>query len=223
VGAAVVDAMTSRLAAGASMRVLLGENDAGKNKGFEGRLSLAVPLADVFSIGIAGRYSNLRVSDTHAVPEHVAAEGEASDRSFKLKHFTMDAAATLRPVAGFALSALAYNIIDTHSPLAPMTLGGSAAFSLGPLTVGGDVLVDLNKQKLFNGPKLLLGGGLEFLASNVAPLRVGYAYDQGRKQSFVTGGIGFVDQRAGIQLSLRQSAGGVHETSLFLGLQYFVQ
>jgi hypothetical protein len=70
---------------------------------------------------------------------------------------------------------------------------------------------------------LLVGGGIEYLASGLAPLRFGYAYDQGRDQSFLTGGLGFVDPRFGAQLSLRQSINGRGETSLFLGVQYFVQ
>lgn len=223
VGASVVDSMTSRIAAGASVRGLFGNNDAGGNKGYDGRLSLAAPLGEMFSIGLSGRYSNFRIGDTHAKPERVPPPDVEPDRNFRLKHFTMDAAATLRPLSVLVISALAYNIVDTHSPLAPMMLGGSAAFSSGGLTVGGDVLVDLDKQKLFGGPKLLVGGGLEFLAGGTAPLRIGYAYDQGRQQSFVTGGLGFVDPRFGAQFGLRQSVGRNRETSLFLGVQYFVQ
>jgi hypothetical protein len=64
---------------------------------------------------------------------------------------------------------------------------------------------------------------LEYLARGVFPLRIGYAYDQGREQNFVTGGVGFVDPRFGAQFSLRQSVSGDSETSLFFGLQYFVQ
>jgi hypothetical protein len=149
--------------------------------------------------------------------------GQPVDQRFGIKAFTMDAAITLRPVPGFAIAALAYNMVNTHSPLAPLILGGSAAFSSSGLTVGGDVLFDLNKQGLFSAPPVLVGGGIEYLASGVAPMRIGYAYDQGRGQNFVTGGLGFVDPRFGVQLSLRQTVNGPGETSLFLGVQYFVQ
>lgn len=223
VGGSVVDSMTSRLAAGMSARALFGDNDAGKNEGWEAKLGLGLPLGDMISIGIAGRYANLKIADPRATPERAAVEGEALDRKFRLKHFTMDAAATLRPVPGLAISGLAYNLIDTGSILAPMMVGGSAAFSLSGLTVGGDVLLDLNKHGLFSGPKLLVGGGLEYLASGLAPLRVGYMYDQARGQNFITGGLGFVDPRFGVQVSLRQSVGGKSESTLFAGLQYFVQ
>jgi hypothetical protein len=222
-GGAVVDSMTSRVAAGISARALFGENDAGKNSGYEVKLGLGVPLGDLLSIGISGRYANFNIADPRATPERLPEENQEPDRRFRLKRITMDAAITLRPVPGFALAALAYNVIDTKSPLAPLMVGGGAAFSSSGLTLGGDVLVDLNKHELFSGPKLLIGGGLEYLASGIAPLRIGYAYDQGRRQSFITGGLGFVDPRFGAQLSLRQSVNGKGETSLFFGVQYFVQ
>jgi hypothetical protein len=222
-GGAVVDSMTSRLAAGISARALFGDNDAGENKGWEGRLSLAFPLADVLSVGVAGRYSNLRVSDPRAVPEKAATLEAPADRSFKLKAFTMDAAITLRPVAGLAISALAYNLIDTESALAPLMVGGSVAFSSAGLTLGGDVLVDLNTHDAFSGPKLTLGGGAEYLVQGMIPLRLGYMYDQGRAQNFVTGGFGFVDPRFAMQIGLRQSVNGGSETTIFGAMQYFVR
>ena len=222
-GGAVVDSMTSRLAAGISARALFGDNDAGQNKGWEGRLSLAFPLADVLSIGIAGRYSNLRVSDPRAVPEQPATLELPADRSFKLKAFTMDAAITLRPVAGLAIAALAYNLIDTDSPLAPLMVGGSVAFTSAGLTLGGDVLVDLNTHEAFSGPKLTVGGGGEYLVQGMVPLRLGYMYDQGRGQNFLTGGFGFVDPRFGMQIGLRQSVNGGSETTIFGAMQYFVR
>ncbi len=62
-----------------------------------------------------------------------------------------------------------------------MMVGGSAAFSIGTtgFGFGGDLLVDLNTHKTFDGAKLLMGGGLEFLAQGVVtaarrlPLRSG--------------------------------------------------
>jgi hypothetical protein len=225
-GGSVVDSMTSRLAAGLSLRGFAGDNDAGENSGWEGRLGLGFPFGDMFSIGIAGRFSNYTVSDPHAVPEPrpPGATGPV-DQTFKLHRvFTMDAAMTLRPTEGFAISALAYNLIDTESALAPLTVGGSAAFTFdSALTLGGDVLVDLNTHDSFGGAKLTGGGGLEYLASGVVPLRGGVLYDQGRKQTSVTAGIGFVETNFGIQVGLRQSVSGYRESTVMAALQYFVQ
>jgi opacity protein-like surface antigen len=222
-GGTVVDSVTGRLAAGASARVLFGDNPAGDNQGWEAKVGLGFPIVEMLSVGIAGRYSNLRIADTRALPDRPPAMNEPVDQEFRLKHFTLDAAATLWPIPGLSVAALAYNLIDTKSKLAPMTVGGGLAFSTGLLTMGGDVLVDLNRHDMFPGPRLTLGGGLEYLASNILPLRVGYAYDQGRKQSYVTGGLGYVDPRFAIQVSLRQSVSQGSETSLFFAVSAFVQ
>lgn len=222
-GAAVVDSMTSRLAAGMSFRTLFGSNEAGKNQGWEAKLALAMPIGDMLSIGVSGRYADFKIADPHAKPETPPVMGQPLDQRFGLKHFTMDASISLRPVPGFAISALAYNMVNTDSPLAPVMVGGGASFSNSGLTVGGDLLFDLNKQGLFSAPPILVGGGLEYLASGLAPLRFGYAYDQGRAQNYITGGVGYIDPRFGVQASLRQTVNGPGETTLFMGVQYFVQ
>jgi hypothetical protein len=222
-GVNVVDSMTSKLAAGMSARWMYGDNRSGENSGWEGRIGLGLPIIEMLSIGAAGRYANFTNSDTHAIAEHRAPPGVPWDRTFKVKGFTVDAAATLRPMDGLAISALAYNIIDLHSPLAPRLVGGSVAFgSQSGVSIGADVLVDLNQQKLFDGKKLTFGGGLEYLASGLAPIRVGYAYDQGRKQHSLTGGFGYVSQTFGAQLSMRQTVSNGSETLLISSVQYFV-
>ncbi|MET0284106.1 MAG: hypothetical protein ABW352_06540 [Polyangiales bacterium] len=224
-GAAIADSITSRLAAGASARILFGDNDAGENKGWEAKLGLGFPIIDILSVGISGRYSNIRIADPRAYPDRPPPmEVNAQpDQEFRLKHFTLDAAATLRPIPGLAIAALGYNLIDTKSKLAPMTVGGGLAYTYGTLTIGGDVLVDLNKHDMFPGTRLTAGGGVEYLAGNILPLRIGYAYDQGRKQSYVTGGTGYVDPRFAIQISIRQSVSQGSETSLFFSASVFVQ
>lgn len=222
-GGAVADSMTSRLAAGFSMRGLFGDNDAGDNAGYDGRLGLGLPLGDMFSLGLAGRYANLKVSDPKARPERTPLADELPDRTFKLKAFTMDAAITLRPLEGLSIAGLAYNLIDTESPLAPLLVGGSVGYGRQQISLGVDALVDVNTHKMFSGPKLQIGGGIEFLAQGVIPLRAGYLYDQGRHLHAVTGGLGYVDTRFGLQISLRQAVAPHSDTTIFTALQYFVQ
>lgn len=223
-GASVVDSMTSKLAAGLSVRGLYGDNKAGENSGWEGRLGLGLPIGDMLAVGVSGRYANFTISDPHARAEQPTPEGEREDQTFKLKRFTLDTAISLRLSEGLVISALAYNLVDTDSPLAPMMVGGSLGYSLGPtLTLGGDVLVDLNRHGAFDGAKLQAGGGLEYLVQGAIPVRFGYLFDQGREQHAITGGIGYVDQRFGAIFGMRQTVSGSKETNLMLSLQYFVQ
>jgi len=61
------------------------------------------------------------------------------------------------------------------------------------------------------------------LTQGLVPLRLGYAFDQGRKTHALTGGVGYLDQRFGIQLSVRQLLSRHKDTTLFASIQYFVQ
>jgi hypothetical protein len=223
-GLTVVDSMTSKLAAGISARGLFGDNEAGENSGWEGRISLGLPIIQMLSIGTSARYANFTTSDPNARPERPIEEGMPADHVYKLnRFFTMDAAATLRPFEGFSIAGLAYNLVKTDSPLAPLMVGGGVAFAKDMVSLGGDVLVDLNKHGQFSGPKPVFGGGIEVLVQLVAPLRLGYQYDTGRHQHAVTAGVGYVDQRFGALLSLRQLVGDYKDTMLFSALQYFIR
>jgi hypothetical protein len=217
--------MTSnRIAAGLSSRFLFGDNSAGEHSGWEGRISLGAPIGDMVAIGVAGRYGNFTVSNPHAKPEREPIEDEPRDRTFKFKAFTMDAAVTLRLFESLTLSAIGTNLINTDSPLAPLMVGGAASFGSSYFSVGADVMVDLNLHDSFSGPKVLAGGGIEYLTQGVAPLRIGYVYDEGRHTNAITGGLGYIDQRFSIQLSVRQVLdGGYKDTNLFSSIQYFVQ
>lgn len=245
-GASVVDAMTSsKLAAGLSSRWLFGESS-----GWEGRAGLGVPIGDMLSIGVAGRYANFTIVDPKArAEEHppkvddtadadtadadtgddaepVQQSAPKPDHNYRLNAFTLDASITLRLMDGLSISALGYNLVNTQntkSTLAPMLVGGSVAFGKGSLSLGGDVLVDLNMHDQYSGAKLQVGGGLEYLTQGVAPLRIGYLYDQGRHQQAISAGLGYLDTKFSIQLSLRQYVAGAKDTTLFSAIQYFVQ
>jgi hypothetical protein len=226
-GASIVDGMTSGyLAAGLAARWLF----SGKSSGWEGRLGLGVPIGEMLSLGLAGRFSNITIFDRKARAENWDApppeEGDEpapADHKYKLKAFTLDAAVSLHPIPGLSISALGYNLINTKSPLAPLLVGGSLSFGRETFSLGTDVLVDLNQHKEFSGAKLQVGGGIEYLTQGVAPLRAGYLYDQGRKQHAISAGIGYLNKQFSIQVSLRQYVAGSKDTTLFSAVQYFVQ
>ena len=71
---------------------------------------------------------------------------------------------------------------------------------------------------------LLIGGGIEYLAGESFPLRVGYRRDQGRELNQITAAVGYVDQQFGLDLALRQDiANGNNDTQILLNLRYHVQ
>ncbi len=209
-GASVIDSMTNKLAAGLSFRGLLGDGESGYS-GLDGRVGLGFPVSDAFSLGLSGRY--LSLTRDGQVPE-----GEDETLA---QGFTLDASILIQPVTGLRIAAYGYNLIDLESPLAPLTIGGGAAYTAGELfTIGADVLVDLST---YDHAEWTAGGGLEYLAGGQVPLRGGYAYDHGRRVHTVTGGVGYVDQKVGVDISLSQDVRGASETRLLAAIRYFVQ
>lgn len=210
-GGAVADSVTNRLAAGFSMHGVYGNEDR-NYRGFDSRLALSVPFSDAIAIGVAGRFVRLR-SRT---------ENENGDRVGPgVKAFTLDVGVRVTPVAGLHIAFVGQNLVPTESALAPMLLGGGVSYSYETLfTIGMDVLVDLTT---FDSAELLLGGGAEVLIASQVPLRLGFRRDQGRELNQITAAIGYVDQKVGLDVALRQDVNGPKETQLVFAFRYHVQ
>lgn len=207
VGGAVADSISSVVGAGLSFRGVLGGDSP--YRGYDARLALGVPIANVVSIGLTGRYVSMS-------PHHQSAENAPNNR---VKGFTLDAAAKITLFKGIELAALGYNLIDRDSPLAPLMVGGSLSATFGSISIGGDALADLTT---FHNATVVAGGGIELLAAGSVALRFGYRADSGRDLHSLTGSIGYVGQRLAADLALRQGVSGGNDTQLVLGMRYHV-
>ena len=209
-GTAVADSASNSLAMGTSFRGIIG-NDDRDYKGWDWRAGLGFKVAGPISIGIGMRYAKIKArKDSLGQP-----------KAPSLKTFTMDVALTLTPISWLNISALAYNLIDTKSTLAPRTVGGSVAATIvESFQLGTDVLVDLST---FDDPELIIGAGAEYMAGGQAPLRIGYRRDTGRDQHAITGSLGYTSNTIGAEASIRQEIGGQKETQLVFSVRYQVQ
>lgn len=209
-GGAIVDSSTSRLAAGISFRGFLsGQTGIG---GFDGRVGLGFPLSQAISLGLSGRYINAKREGegVEVLPEAVRA----------VKGFTLDAALRVAPIPTLMLYGAGYNLIGLDSVYAPLTFGGGAALALADLAVlGADVLVDVSS---YDSAAVTLGGGVEFFAAQVVPIRAGYSYDIKREQHTLALGVGYTDRSVGLDLSLRQDLGGQGDTRIMGAFRFFV-
>jgi hypothetical protein len=200
-GAAVVDSSTSKLGAGIGLRGFLSGKDG--YGGIDGRLGVAFPLSEAFAIGVGARYISLSQAGAKAA-----------------RGFTMDASLRLTPIGPLQIDIGALNFIDVNSPYVPVTLTSAVAVSVLPsLSLGADVLADMSS---FSSPQFTVGGGGEFLAGESIPLRAGYAVDIARGIHLLGAGIGYTDQRVGLDLSLRQQIHGGHETRIMAAVRYYV-
>ncbi|MDH5675054.1 MAG: hypothetical protein OEZ06_23190 [Myxococcales bacterium] len=209
-GAVAVDSATSDLGAGIAFRGFL-SGDTGYS-GFDGRIGLAYPFSEAFALGLSGRYIDL----SHDLGE---------DMRSKVDGLTLDAGLRVVPTQGLQLDVAALNFLNLDSPYVPVTLTGSVAFSLAEnFGVGADLLWDFTT---FADPEMIVGGGLEYLAGESMPLRIGYRFDAGREDHSITAGVGYTDQQVGVDVSLRQQVnappdGESYRTRVMAGLRYHV-
>jgi hypothetical protein len=211
VGGAVADSVTNKLAAGTAFRGIFGNGDRNFS-GWDGRISLGMPVVPQLSLGLSARYirvhADRHTEDGQPIGEHV-------------KGFTMDASLTVTPLEGFHISALAYNMINLRSSLTPQRVGGGVSYQYKTIfQVGLDTLVDLST---FEHASVLIGGGAEYNAGGIVPLRLGFQQDTGRHMSSLTVGVGYNHPKVGVDLSLRQDFGDHRQSYLLLGLRYHVQ
>jgi len=200
IGAAIADSISNRMASGLACRGLVGGDD-GATRGLDCHLGFGVALAPALSIGLSGRYFKFT--------------GQERERGF-----TMDASIQIMAAEGLTLSALGYNLIPSETTLVPTIIGGSAAFALqGIFSISADCLVDMST---YDNAKPIVGGGLEVLAADVAPIRVGYRFDTGLSQHSVGGGIGYVTQQYGLDFGLRYTVGDDPRTEFVASIRYHV-
>jgi hypothetical protein len=209
-GAAVVDTATSRVGAGVAFRGFL-SGDVGVG-GIDGRAALAFPFSDYVSVGLGGRYLSLEY-------DNVTDAGRATEVKL-VQGFTMDASLRVQPIPELSIAALAINFIDLDSAYAPVMLGGSIAYTAGAIaTFGLDTLVDIST---FDTAGVDIGGGVEFLIANVAPVRLGYAFDTKRELHTLSGGAGYTDRSVGFDISLQQQLSNGKDTRLMAAVRYYV-
>jgi hypothetical protein len=210
IGSSVVDSTTSKkIAMGTSFRgVFSGENRL--YSGWDWRSGIGVQAIPQLGLGLGFRWAKLsadRVDDQRVGPS--------------FDGVTLDASLTIAPIPWLRVSGLGYNLIKTHSPLAPQMAGASV--SLAPVesfTLGGDILFDFTT---FSKTTLVAGGGVTYVAGEMVPLRFGYRRDSGRDLNQITAGVGFTKGKVGIEAAVRQDIGGPKETYLVFMFRYVVQ
>ena len=88
------------------------------------------------------------------------------------------------------------------------------------MSFGGDILVDLST---FEKNELLGGGGVQFIAGEKIPLRVGYRRDGGRGLNQFTASAGFNQGKFAVEAALRQTLGSQKESYIMIVTRFVVQ
>lgn len=218
-GASVVDSVTAPIAMGLSFNYIAWDPRGINRNEYDVRLSAAYYIAQLLSVGLTLKY----------VYAHQKGRGPLTTNLFvpngdeMLNTVTVDVGTTLTIGDVFSVAVVGYNLTNTESTHAPLSLGIGLALTLSSFVVVGDMLMDFTSAEdlMFEA-----SGGAEYLVSGNWPIRLGYRWDQILGTHSVTGGFGYVSQRFGIELSIRQDVSSPDDhlhTHLALGIRYFAQ
>ena len=194
---------------GTSFRgVFSGENR--RYSGWDWRSGVGVQAIPQLGIGLGFRWGRLNADRF---------EGQRIGPSFD--GITLDASITITPIPWIKVAGLGYNLIKTHSALAPQMAGGSVSITpVESFSIGGDMLFDFTT---FQKTELVAGAGMTYIAGEMVPLRFGYRRDNGRNLNQITAGAGFNKGKIGTEVALRQDIGGRKETYLLVMFRFVVQ
>jgi hypothetical protein len=214
-GGSVVDSITAPVAMGLSFNYLTLDPEGRDQNEYDVRLSAAYYAARIIAFGLTLKYL---YADRNG-------QGELTESIFRpngdplLNTVTLDVGATITLGRFLSLAVVGHNLTHTESSAAPLALGMAAGLNISQLVVVADVLLDFTTLGHLTVRYM---GGMEYFLLNRIPLRVGYRYDEVLDTHSVSTGLGYLSQRFGVELSLRQDVAGEKlHSHLGLSLRYF--
>lgn len=219
-GGAVVDSLISStgLSGGAGGIWSLQDPDGLDREWLDVRFGLAMPLGDIFFIGVTGKYISLQQNGTGPLGYSLASGGLPDSNI--LQTVTFDAGVTLRPIPEFSIGLTGNNLTNLDTGMIPIMGGLGVAFNTSDFGLTADVALE---SKTFGGTNFRAQGGGEVLIADHVPLRAGYRYDQGLRTHAVSGGVGYVDQKFGVDVSVRRSIAGEPYTAVVFGFKIHLE
>lgn len=219
-GGAAVDSIESsiRLAGGLGGTWNLQDPDRIDRRWTDLRFAFALPFSDRFFLGIGGRYLWLKQNGFGPLGNSAASGGLPNGDI--VKGFTFDAGATFKPTDALLLSIVGQNLNNPDTSFQPTTFGGGIGVATGDLTVEGDVVGDFTT---WNSTTARAMGGVEYLAGDHYPLRLGYRYDQGANSHAISGGLGYIDSTFAAEIAVRRVVSGDPATTVVLGFTYHLE
>jgi len=218
-GAAAVDSVTNgSLGAGFGINWSRQDPDGINREYLDGRLALAAPVSDSFSMGFGARYLKLKQQGFGPLMESVASSGLGADSI--VSDFGLDAGMTIKLSPAFALSAVGMNLNNPGNGFMPTSSSAALGFAQGNLAIGADVTFDFTTwQRTTWRPAL----GIEALMGDNFPVRGGYRYDDGAKTHAFSVGVGYLDTSIAVDLGASRTVSGEASTAFAATFTYFLE
>ncbi len=197
-GISISDSITNEVAAGVAYQMVSLGNGETRRLAYLTTAASAYPLSQAFHLGVAVR--------------HQVVTGEGSTNSV-----TMSAGLIFRPWEELCFSVSGHNLIGVWSEDVPRYF----TFGISSL-IGGQFTPTVELRADFNQPsnaRVAFSGGLEWLAGDTFPIRIGYSYDQITGTQHVGFGLGYFSEGSGVDLSYRHELNGTEGKMLSLTIK----
>jgi hypothetical protein len=182
------------------------------------RFGLALPLGDIFLIGLTGKYITLQQNGNGPLGRSVASGGLRNTNI--VQTFTFDAGVTFRPVPMFAISFTGQNLSNPETSLLPLMGGVGLGLGTADFSLNADAVIE---SRTFDKTSLRVNGGGEVLLADRVALRAGYRFDQGLESHALSAGAGYVDQKYSIDASFRRGVAGPAYTAIVFGFSVHLE
>jgi hypothetical protein len=227
-GGVIVDSITNRLAGGIAVTggfLDLGDAATSLDRSWiDVRLALAYPIADVFNIGIGGRYLKVTQDGLGPLGDSKASGGlkdpEGDGRLSLMNLPTFDAGVSVKIADLLVIGASGQNLTYPNNGMMPTTFGGGIAVATRDFTIEADGNADFNS---YENPTARVMAGGEYLLLDHVPLRLGYRYDQGADSHALSGGVGYIAREFMIEASVRRTLVGPEATTMVFQVGYFLE
>lgn len=153
--------------------------------------SLAARITDHAALGVTARY--MTSSETL---------GDESIEDSGFNAFTLDAGLQWQSPQGFALGLTAYNLTNSDRRELPISWGAGAGFKQEVFSIEADIRYNAQIGKA----RYSAGGTL--VIAQIIPIRLGASYDLATESSAISGGLGYMTARFGIDAGYRQRLSG---------------
>jgi hypothetical protein len=231
-GAGAVDSVSGRIAGAIVGQYGVLDPDGVRRRWTDVRLALALPLSDRFYVGLTGKYLKLHDSGSprtgFGLAPSLASAGLPDGAT--VDNVTFDAGITVKPTEEISIGIVGTNLTKPGHGFQPLTLGSGVGFGSTDVTLEGDLVADFTTFTDAAGKsRTTMRGmlGLEYLAADHFPLRVGYRYEGGAKTHALSFGLGYIDTQFSVDVAVRRTVAGSEPyapvTTIIIDLQYFVE
>lgn len=181
----IADSQTSELAAGISYQLVSFGGDEARRTAHLTTTAMALAISSWLHVGMSARHQVITgASETNSV--------------------TMSAGVIFRPWEYLSVGVSGHNLIGVANVDVPRYMVVSVSSMISLLTPMVEFKMDFAQPE----PRYAFSAGVEWIAGEVLPLRVGYSYDGIVEDHFLGFGIGYFVQGSGIDLAYRHAIDG---------------